>query len=129
MKNIFKNIILFLVFGAIYCGMELIWRGHTDISMAIVGGLAATIIGTWNEKTELKLIPQCLRGMCLITLLEGCSGLILNVWLKLQIWDYSNMPGQFFWGQCCIPYCILWFFLAGVAVFLDDWLRWLLFND
>ena len=128
-KNILKNFILFLIFGVIYCGLEYLWRGHTDISMGVIGGLAGMIIGTWNEKTALPLLPQCIAGMCLITLFEGISGLILNVWLKLSIWDYSNLPGQFFWGQCCVPYCILWFFLAGVAVILDDWLRYLLFED
>ena len=128
-KNLLKYLILFLIFGVIYCGIEYLWRGHTDVSMGIVGGFAGVIIGEWNEKTALPLLPQCFAGMSVITLLEGISGLILNVWLKLGIWDYSNMPGQFFWGQCCVPYCILWFILAGVAVYLDDWLRWLLFNE
>ena len=129
-KEILKNTILFLIFGAIYCGMEIIWRGYSDISMAIVGGCAAMIIGTWNEKNpSLSIWRQCVCGMCLITLFEGVSGLILNVWLKLGIWDYSNMPGQFFWGQCCLPFCVVWFVLSAVAIFLDDWLRWLLFNE
>ena len=129
MTNKLKNIILFLLFGVIYCGIELVWRGHTDVSMGIVGGIAGLIIGLWNERRPLPLLPQCIAGMCLITLLEGVSGIILNVWLKLGIWDYFNMPGQFFWGQCCIPYCALWFILSGVAVLLDDWLRWLLFEQ
>ena len=129
MKNIFKNLILFFVFGAIYCGIELVWRGHTDISMAVVGGLGGMIIGTFNERSkDMPLLLQCFLGMCLITLFEGCAGVILNIWLKLDIWNYSDMPFQFFWGQCCFPYCALWFILAGVAVYLDDWLRDILFK-
>ena len=57
MKNILKNFILFLIFGVIYCGLEYLWRGHTDISMGVIGGLAGMIIGTWNEKTALPLLP------------------------------------------------------------------------
>lgn len=129
MTNTLKRIILFLIFGAIYCILEMIWRGRTYISMAMIGGIAGVVIGEFNEKAPAPFLSQCFAGMSVITLLEGISGLILNVWLKLGIWDYSNMPGQFFWGQCCIPYCILWFILAGVAVYLDDWLRWLLFNE
>ncbi len=57
MKNSLKSFILFLIFGVIYCGIELIWRGRTDISMGIVGGLAGVIIGEWNEKTAIPLLP------------------------------------------------------------------------
>lgn len=56
MKHL-KNFILFLVFGVIYCIIELLWRGYTDVTMGIVGGLAALIIGTWNERTALPLLP------------------------------------------------------------------------
>ena len=57
MKNLLKTITLFLIFGVIYCELEYIWRGHTDISMGIVGGLAGVIIGEWNEKTAFPLLP------------------------------------------------------------------------
>ena len=56
-KNLLKYLILFLIFGVIYCGIEYLWRGHTDVSMGIVGGFAGVIIGEWNEKTALPLLP------------------------------------------------------------------------
>ena len=131
-KEVYKNIILFSIFGAIYCGLEVLWRGRTDVSMAICGGFAGVLIGLLNEaefQDKMSVLSQCIFGMFIITFLEGCFGIILNVFLKLNIWDYSNMWGQFFFGQCCIPYCILWFFLSGVAIFLDDWLRYLMFDE
>ena len=42
------------------------------------------------------------------------AGLILNVWLKLDIWDYSRLPGNL-WGQVCLKYALLWVVLAGTA--------------
>ena len=134
-KELFKNLLLFCIFGAIYCGIEILWRGYTNISMGVVGGIAGVFIGQLNERIynryadKISILAQCIIGCVWITLLEGCFGYILNVVLKLNIWDYSGMPGQFFFGQCCVPYCILWFFLAGAAVFLDDWIRYLLFDE
>lgn len=130
-KEFFKNVIMFFIFGTLYCGIEILWRGHTNWTMAIVGGISGVLIGLLNEHAinDLSILQQCLIGMLLITVLEGCAGYILNIKLGLHIWDYSSMPGKFFWGQCCVPFCILWFFLAGVAIFLDDWLRWLLFDE
>lgn len=131
MKCVFRNVLLALIFGAIYCGIEILFRGYSDLSMAIVGGISGIVIGGLNNYLpwEMPVLVQCGIGCGAITIFEGLSGVILNIWLGLNIWDYSNMWGQFFWGQCCVPFCICWFFLAGAAIFLDDWLRWLLFDE
>ncbi|MBR2166928.1 MAG: hypothetical protein IJ920_01115 [Paludibacteraceae bacterium] len=34
-------------------------------------------------------------GAILITAVELISGFVLNIMLKLNIWDYSNMPLNF----------------------------------
>lgn len=130
-KELFKNIILFFFFGGIYCGIEILWRGYTNWTMTIVGGIAGVLIGLLNERymNKMSILSQCLIGMILITILEGCVGYIINIKFGWNVWDYSLMPGQFFYGQCCIPYSILWFLLSGVAIFADDWIRYLLFDD
>ena len=56
------------------------------------------------------------------------AGLILNVWLKLDIWDYSRLPGNL-WGQVCLKYALLWVVLAGTAIVLFDWMRHWLFHE
>lgn len=63
-----------------------------------------------------------------ITMIEFISGLILNVWLGLNMWDYSNMPGNIL-GQICPQFTLLWFFLSAFGIFLDDLIRWLLFGE
>jgi len=67
--------------------------------------------------------------MMLVTLAEGISGLILNVWLKLNIWDYSNTPCKFFFDQCSIPFSFAWYFLSGICILIDDTIRWVLFGE
>ena len=48
--------------------------------------------------------------------------------LGLNIWDYSNMPLNL-WGQICLPFSCLWFFLSAVAIILDDELRYNIFGE
>jgi hypothetical protein len=53
MKRLFKNFILFLIFGAIYYMLECIWKGGlTHWTMFVLGGLVGILIGDINEKVE-----------------------------------------------------------------------------
>lgn len=63
-----------------------------------------------------------------MTVAELVTGLILNCWLGLGIWDYSDMPCNL-WGQICLPYTLLWVPTSLVAIVLDDYLRWWLFDE
>ena len=66
--------------------------------------------------------------MIIIVTIEFFSGCILNIWLGLGVWNYSNMPYNIL-GQICLPFSIAWFFLSYIAIKLDDYLRKLLFNE
>lgn len=132
MKRVIKDSVIFLLFGAVYFLLETIWKGHpTHWSMFILGGLCGLAVGKINEYLpwEMSYWIQCVIGTITITLLEGCAGLVLNVWLHLDIWDYSHMFGTFFYGQCCVPFCCLWFLLAGAGIIIDDFLRYKLFGE
>ena len=50
LKQLLKNIILFLVFGSIYFILECIWKGHlSHWSMFVLAGFVGTAIGGLNE--------------------------------------------------------------------------------
>ena len=50
MKNLIKNIILFIIFGAIYFGIECIYKGHiSHWTMFVLAGFISTAIGGLNE--------------------------------------------------------------------------------
>lgn len=127
---LFKYAVLFVFGGTLYMSIELLWRSKTSISMGIVAGIAFISIGllneilNWNDSFWL----QCLCGCLLITVLELISGTILNIWLGLNIWDYSDRWGNYC-GQICPLFSFFWFLLSGVAIILDDGLRHLLFNE
>ena len=62
------------------------------------------------------------------TFLEFCAGVILNLWLKLDIWDYSRIPFNLY-GQICLPYAAVWFVLSAAAIVADDYLRYWLYGE
>ena len=69
-----------------------------------------------------------LIGSCIATVIEFISGLIINVWLGLDVWDYSNLPLNVM-GQICLPFSIIWFFMSLLCIVLDDYLRYWFFGE
>ena len=123
-KNfILKEFIIFIIFGLMYVTIELLYRGHTHYSMFIVGGICGVLIGLINDNTpDIPLFPQCVLGAVIITIIELLTGLFLNVYLGLNVWDYSNQPFNFM-GQICPQFCIIWCILSILVIRIDDWLK------
>ena len=126
-----KNLFLFLFGGIVYYLIEILWRGHSHYSMMILGGLCFFIIGSLNESKLLNgigLLYQMVISSGIITILEFIFGLILNIYLKMNIWDYSNLPFNIM-GQICLPFTIAWFGLSLVAIIADDFIRYKFFGE
>ena len=123
-KNfVLKEFIIFIIFGLMYVTIELLYRGHTHYSMFIVGGICGVLIGLINDNTpDMPLLPQCVLGAVIITIIELLTGLFLNVYLGLNVWDYSNQPFNFM-GQICPQFCIVWCILSILVIRIDDWLK------
>ena len=118
-----KNLLIFSIFGLTYGLIEILWRGYTHPSMVIVGGICGLLIGLLNEKNKkINLLQQMVEGMVIVTVLEFVSGIVLNLCLGLNVWDYSNMRFNLL-GQVCPQFCIAWFFLSYFVIRIDDLLR------
>ena len=128
-KNyLIKELILLIIFGITYCGIEILYRGHTHISMLFVGGLCAVLIGMINEITpKMNIILQMLIGAVIVTIIEFFSGYIINIILGLNVWDYSNLLFNYK-GQISLIFTVIWFFLSAPVIYLDDKLRKILFK-
>lgn len=123
-----KEIILLLIFGITYCGIEILYRGRTHISMLFVGGLCAVLIGMINEITpKMNIFLQMFIGAVIVTIIEFISGYIINIILGLNVWDYSNLMFNYK-GQISLLFTIIWFFLSVPVIYLDDKLRKILFK-
>ncbi|MFL0251239.1 putative ABC transporter permease [Clostridium neuense] len=130
-KQLYKDLILIFIMGALYMVLEGFWRGWTHISMLFVGGLSAFLIGRLNQRPKFydrKMWQQCLIGTLIILALEFTSGCILNLWLHLDVWSYANEPFNIL-GQICLPYALLWFLLVPTVIYSDDYLRCKLFGE
>lgn len=130
MKTVIKNIVLFLVFGAIYFGLECLWKGHiTHWSMFVLAGFVGVLIGGINEYIDwsVPIWAQCAIGTIIATLGEAFTGVIVNIILGLNVWHYNVLP--FFYGQCSVPFCCAWFILSGICILIDDWIRWKWFGE
>jgi uncharacterized membrane protein len=125
-----KNCTLWLWGGMIYYLIEVVWRGYSHPSMFAVGGLCFLLLGGINNwlPWNLGIAWQCLIGAASVTAVELISGLILNTFLGLNVWDYSEQPFNL-WGQICALYAVLWVPLSAVGIYLDDFLRHKIFDD
>ena len=85
-------LLAFFLGGTLYVLLELLWRGRSHVSMFCAGGLALLLLHGLFLRFALPLFAQCLVGGLVITAIEFVAGAIVNVHLKLNVWDYSKMP-------------------------------------
>lgn len=129
MKKIAKYAALLLIGGAAYYFIEILARGFSHWTMFLVGGICFILVGIINEITpKMPLIWQMLLSAVIITIIEFISGCILNLWLGLGIWDYTDELGNIL-GQICPKHTVYWFFLSAVGVVLDDFIRYKFFGE
>lgn len=125
-----KALVLFLCGAVLYAAIEIMWRGYTHWTMAALGGLLFLLLGGLNNwlPWDMPLLWQIIIGTAIVTAAEFVAGCILNLWLGLGIWDYSNLPGNIF-GQICPQFTLAWAGLSLVAIVLDDYIRYWLWGD
>ena len=129
-KLIIKYVVLFVTGGLVYMSLEILWRGYTHWTMGILGGICFICLGLINEilSWETPLALQMLIGSIIITILEFITGCIVNLWLGWNVWDYSNLPLNLL-GQICLPFSILWYFVSAIGIVIDDYIRYIYFDE
>lgn len=107
---------LFLLGGAAYVLLEKLWRGRSHWTMFLLGGvcfhqigMVATLCRSW------RYWQKCTLCAALITVSELLCGCLVNLRLRMNVWDYSRCPLQFK-GQICLPYSLLWGFLSAAVM-------------
>ena len=72
---------------------------------------------------DIPLWIQAAGCAALVTATELMAGLVLNVWLELGVWDYSDLWGNL-WGQICPQFAAIWWGLCLVFIPVFDWIRY-----
>lgn len=129
MRKVIRPLVLWDIGGQLYIACELLFRGYSHWTMFIVGGLCFIMVGAINKVLPwtMPIWLQAIIGSVIITIMEFLSGCIINLWLGWGVWDYSNMPFNLL-GQICLPFSLLWIFLAAPAIVMEDYLQYWL-ND
>lgn len=121
-KEVISAIVTFIFFGCLYMLIEVAFRGYTSWTMGVLAGFISLFIGGLNYiySYDLDLLYQMGISTVFATLAEGVAGIIINTIFKADVWDYSDLPGTFFWGQCNLLFCLAWFGLSLVCIVLQD---------
>ena len=108
----------FLFGGNAYCLIELIYRSRTHYSMFFCSGIAIVILlFIYQNNKSISPLAFSLIASAVITCLELIFGIIFNIMLSEQVWDYSKTPFNIL-GQICLPFSIIWFFFGFLIYYL-----------
>jgi uncharacterized membrane protein len=91
--------------------------------MTLTGGTILALL--YLMQTHIGHIPmwqRCIIGSAIITSFEFTVGVIVNIILCWNVWDYSAMPMNIL-GQICLPFSALWFFICIPALYLCSVIR------
>ena len=127
MKKVNVYLIVGILGGALYYLIEILYRGYSHWSMFLLGGMAFLFCGlqgrvvTWRD----SLIKQLIRCGIFITIAEFITGIIVNLWIGLDVWDYSNLPFNVM-GQICPLFALAFMGLCIIGIPLSGYsLYWL----
>ncbi len=124
-----KHLISFLMGYFLYALIEIIARGYTHWTMAVTGGITfMTMCILFRSAPPMPKECLYLLGALVITSYELASGVIVNLYLHWNVWDYSELPLNYH-GQICLVHSIFWYFTSIPAKYLYDKLAPQLFID
>lgn len=113
-----ERVLIFSIGCFGYGFLEILWRGYTHWSMLLTGGSCFSSLYRLHSRLKSRcLLKKCFLFSWIITGYEFLAGCLFNKIFHLNVWDYSNQPGNL-WGQICPLYTFLWFLLAFPLVFI-----------
>lgn len=125
-----KELFLFWFGGSFYVTLEVFYRGYSHVSMFILAGVVFTLVGLLNEVLpwEFDLVWQDIIGTGIALIGEYTTGMIVNVKMGLNVWDYSDKFLNLN-GQICLEFGLIWIPLILLAIVIDDVIRWRFYNE
>ena len=106
------DLIVFILGGVFYGLTEILYRGYTHWSMVLTGGAVAfTFYLLTPFLLHTNIFFAAAVGALIVTFYEFSMGVVVNLWLQWDVWDYSALPGNIL-GQVCPKYTAYWFVLC-----------------
>ena len=131
LSNFLLSMLMWTWGGTLYFFIEVVYKtltgnpDHISWTMIIVAFILCIPLERFGDELpwEMPMILQTIICAVAITITELISGLILNVWLGLHVWDYSKLPFNFM-GQICLQFGLLWVVLSYFGIKAFDWIRY-----
>lgn len=131
LSNFLLSMLMWTWGGTLYFFMEVVYKtltgkpDHISWTMIIVAFILCIPLERFGDELpwEMPMILQTIICAVAITITELIAGLILNVWLGLHVWDYSELPFNFM-GQICLQFSLLWVVLSFLGIKAFDWIRY-----
>lgn len=95
----------------IYPFLEIVWRGYTHVTMCFAGGICSFFMFYIIKNSGGNIFFKSFLCAGVITVVELIFGILFNIVLKMNVWDYSDKPFNFM-GQICLSYFFIWYFLS-----------------
>ena len=119
-----EEFVTVFLFGALlYTLLEIGFRGYSHWTMSITGGICClSLYLLYIKLPNLKWWQKCFFGAMIITFWEFNVGCIVNLFLGWNVWDYSMNHFNLF-GQVCLSFSIMWFFLCIPVIYSTKLLK------
>lgn len=129
-QRVREYLFLWGVGGMFYYAFELLFRGFSHWTMFVLGGVCMMFFAFQGRASCFRepLWRQVLRCTLFVTSCEFITGIIVNKWFRLGVWDYSNQPFQLF-GQICLPFAIIFSGLCALGILLSGYLLYKFFSE
>lgn len=75
------------------------------------------LFAIYKESKKVSPLLFAFAAAVIITLLEFIFGIVFNLMLDMNVWDYSNVPMNLM-GQICLPFSLIWFAFGLVIYFI-----------
>lgn len=118
-KKKYRYLLLFAIGAVCYSGLELLWRGRTHWTMALVGGLCFVLLVLIGCYGSAAMWQKWVMGMAVITTIEFVAGCVINLHLGWYVWDYSYYAFNLM-GQICLRYSFFWLILSVPGIFIGE---------
>ena len=89
MKKISEYLFLWGIGGWIYYTLEILFRGFSHWSMFVLGGICMMFFSYQGQQVHWQddFLLQVFRCSIFVTAAEFITGIIVNKWFALHVWD------------------------------------------